>query len=493
MLQYLNPLNWMRWTAQLLYGWVTSVSWRDAPKAIPAIILVVVLSVTSLMAWTGTSDWRTNLLATQLQNAWELDDYDTAELIIRRQLSRKQNDSEAIFNMAITLDKKDQYDDAAQLMRNLVAAKNHVQAASWLLKKEYLNHAWADFDESQKDEFGQLLALLAREKGDDVGIKNLYADYLITRERYALAVPVLDELSSVQPMRGLQAAAISRSLGNETDAELYAKRCLDKVSKMSEEDPANAGLALSVAQNQLFLNRFSEGVATLERAINNTKENDESRQRLQQAMGDGIVAWINFIELSPVNSSLERRRVLLMLQQALVHAPSNPRVMALVADHVLATMNEENEEIATIRDALISGSSPGIAHFIKGTAALVNEESEVAARELEMAAKLMPNSSAILNNLAVALVARGDEELPKALKIADSSVKQARRRVPHFHETRGQILFRMGRYLDAIPDLEIALQHEDLAQKAHESLASCYAELGDPELSQSHRKAAQDE
>jgi tetratricopeptide (TPR) repeat protein len=163
----------------------------------------------------------------------------------------------------------------------------------------------------------------------------------------------------------------------------------------------------------------------------------------------------------------------------------------LVADHVLANIDEDNEEIAAVREALITGSSPGISHFIQGTAALVKDDAETATMHLELASELLPNSSAIMNNLAVALTSRGDEHLEQALKFSNAAVENSRTAAPHFYETRGQILFRLKRYLDAIPDLERALEHPDLATKAHESLATCYAELGDEELSRQHREAAE--
>jgi tetratricopeptide (TPR) repeat protein len=165
--------------------------------------------------------------------------------------------------------------------------------------------------------------------------------------------------------------------------------------------------------------------------------------------------------------------------------------MALVADRVLASIDEENQQIAAIRQALIEGSSPAIAHFIEGTSALVKDDVDKATVHLKIASELMPNSGAIMNNLAVALTSRGDENLEQALKFANSAIENTPSVAPHFYETRGQILFRLKRYLDAIPDLERALAHPDLAAGAHRSLASCYAELGEAELSKSHREAAE--
>ena len=494
MIKYLNPLAWGRWLGQLIYLWALSISWRDAPKAIPALLLIFVLSISSVIAWSDASDWRSRLMSSQLQAAWERDDFDTAELILRRKLAGRPDDTKAMHNLALTLNAQGDYDQALKLMRQLVDYRSDVASARWIIQKEYLGKSWAEFDQRQRDEFGKLLARVFREDKNDIALTNLYADYLIAAEKYGEAIPVLDALSRGQPMRGLQAAAISRSLGNDAIANLFAEKSLEKVGQMAEEDPANSTLVLSVAQNQLFLRRYSDSVKTLQRGISSAKTNDE-RQLLQQAFGDAVVAWINYIESTPVESIRERVRVLRMLQSAIQIAPNNPRVMALVADHVLSNIDEDNEQIAAVREALISGSSPAIAHFIQGTAALVNDDAETATMHLKLASELLPNSSAIMNNLAVALTSRGDEHLEQALKFANAAIEKAiensRTAAPHFYETRGQILFRLKRYLDAIPDLERALAHPDLASKAHESLATCYAKLGDEKLSRQHREAAE--
>jgi len=55
MLKYFNPLLWMRWISQFVYAWCLAVPWRDAPKAIPAIILVVVF-VASVLTYSRRAD-----------------------------------------------------------------------------------------------------------------------------------------------------------------------------------------------------------------------------------------------------------------------------------------------------------------------------------------------------------------------------------------------------------------------------------------------------
>ncbi len=488
MLRYLNPIQWSKWFGQLCFAWFMSIPWQNAARGIPAILLAGGLMISAVAAYSGGSAWRKNLLGGQIGEAWEADDFATAELILRRQLSYSPNNTDLAYGLALTKDAQEQHEDALALMRQLVKARQVEKAARWVLEKEYIGKEWGKLDNEQKDEFGALLAVVNKKAPKDVAIKQLYADYLIACEKFPQAIPLLDELSRVQPMRGLQAAALARKLGNNATADRLAERTLDAVDKLSEEDPTNSVLALAVAQNQLFLKRFDDAVRTLDRAIPRAKTDDD-RLRLNQAMGDSIVAWVGYLEESPNKSLQQRLRVLKMLQTALQYAPNNPRVLTLVADQVLSTLDEDDEQIATVRKALVNGSSTGIAHFIRGTAALMRDDVDSATTSLKLAAEHMPHSGAILNNLAVALSVRDDSNLEQALKISESAIKQTPNATPHFFETRGQILCRLGRHLDAIPDLERALAVESLAPKAHESLAVCYEAIGEKELSRLHREA----
>ncbi len=64
---------------------------------------------------------------------------------------------------------------------------------------------------------------------------------------------------------------------------------------------------------------------------------------------------------------------------------------------------------------------------------------------------------------------------------------------PYFRDTRGQILVKLGRYQDAIPDLEVALQAPELAKDVHRALALAYEGLGLKDLAEAHRLRAVDE
>ena len=488
-MQALNPLNWIRWTFEFVRAWFLGIPWSDAPKAIPAIILSIILFTTGFIAFSAGTGWRNRLLDRQLQVSIDRDDFPTAEIVIRRQLEADQDNVDLVYRFAMVRDAQSFTEEATALMRQLLT-KRYLPAAKWLLQNELIGKKWTDFDDEKLEQAGQILALISDREPNNVAVKKMYAEYLIFEQRYASAIPILDELSEVEPMLGLQAAAFARRLGDRDAAEQYASKTLEKIEDMLKDDPTNAFLAMHIARNQIFLERHSDAIRTLRRSIDLVKTKDEKRM-LSQALGDAIVAYVNFIEKSPSDTITERLRVLRMLDVAIQIAPNNPRVVTMVADHVLNSLNDDNAEITSVRRGLIEGSPLGISHFINGTSALMKGDQDQAELHLEQAAKQMPRSGAILNNLAVALAMRSQPDYERALQVSNAAIEQVSAPTPHFYETRGQILFRMGRFRDAISDLERALAEPTLAKKAHQMLADCYEKVGDLELARGHRDAAE--
>ena len=489
MLRYLNPLTYLKWIGQFIYAWGMSLPWNNAPMTIPALILVLVLGVASVIAFSSSSNnWRSNLLKKQLMVALDTDDYKTAELLLARQVHDRPEDGDTRFKLAIVQDEQGKTEEAVSQMQRLVSTKRHKEAARWLVRTKFDQKKWQELTDEDKEEFGFLAKLMFDEYPNDPGAKNLYADYLIASGSLSKALPVLRDLAIQNPLRGLQAAAVARRLKLDEEANAIALRSLNEMSTMSDEDPTNLSVSLAVAQNQLFLKRHTEAVQTLDKAMKLAKT-PEHQQLARQAFGDAIVAFVQHIEDTSDGTIAERVRILKMLRVALEHAPKNPRVLTVVSNQVLATLNNDDEQIAAVRKALVSGVSPGVAHFIKGTAALMKNDSVTAARELKLASEHMPLSSAVMNNLAVVLVQNENVDLEQPLKIIEEALKLSPNSPPHYYETRGQILMRMGRYQDAISDLERALVVKSLEKKAHQDLALCYEKVNDLEMAALHKQA----
>ena len=454
MLKYLNPLTYLTWIGQFIYAWGMSLPWNTVPMTIPALILVLLLGIASVIAFSSNSNnWRSNLLKKQLMNALDTDDFKTAELLLTRQVRERPEDGDLRYRLAMIQNEQDKTDEAIAEMQRLVSTKRHKEAARWIVKTKFDQKKWQDLTDADKEEFGSLTKLMFDEYPNDPGVKNLYADYLIASGNLNKALPVLRDLAVQNPFLGLRAAAVARQLGYTDEADTIVKRSLGEMSTISDEDPTNLSISLAVAQNQIFLKQYDQAIRTLDKSVKLAKT-PEQQQQARTAFGDAVVLFVQNIEDTSSGTIAERVRILQMMKVALQYAPKNPRVLTLVSNQVLATLNEDNEQIAAVREALVSGVSPGVAHFIKGTAALLKNDNETATRELKLASEHMPLSSAVMNNLAVVLINNPNTDLEQPLKIIEEAIKLTPNSPPHYYETRGQILMRMERYQDAIPDLE---------------------------------------
>ena len=209
-MKYLNPILWFRWIGQFLVGWAQSVAWRRAPRAIPALLLLISLVLTAVIALNDGSSWRTDRLNRQWFATLDAEDYETAELVVMRQLHMRPEDSQLIYRLALVRDARGQTQDAIDLMWRLVRIKKEDGAARWLLEELFLGRDWAELNDREREDFGSLLALIHADNPTAIPMPQLYADYKLATDKYARAMPVLSDLMTIQPMRGLQAAALSR-------------------------------------------------------------------------------------------------------------------------------------------------------------------------------------------------------------------------------------------------------------------------------------------
>lgn len=489
MMRYFNPLVWLRWMGQFVTVWVLTIPWRETPKALPALVLTLAIVVAAAISLADGNAWRSRWIAKQYADAIEVDDFTTAELLLRRRLKVDPQDWRLHFEFARIRYQQDHHDEAVEIMGNLVSQARYGDAARWLLKEHYLGKDWQRLSDKEQAQFGDLLELLHSESGDDQTIQGLLARYYVQSNQPAQAVKILVKLSTRFPVMGLQAAAIQRSLGDETSARRLAERILERLSKRLREEPTNAALALTVAQNQLFLKQHREAVQTLEDTLGRVRNEQESI-RLRQALAAAVASHASHLQQAGDIDDEQRVQILKMLERALALDARNPLVLALVVDQVLSISDEDDARVRALQKSLVGGVSPGISHFIKGTSALMKDNHDVALVHLETAAEILPNSGAILNNLAVAMLSRDESNLEEILRLSERAIEQTNRPTPHFFETRGQIHFRLGNYLKAVPDFERALAVPSLATTSHEMLAKCYLELGQPDLSRKHAEAA---
>lgn len=217
----------------------------------------------------------------------------------------------------------------------------------------------------------------------------------------------------------------------------------------------------------------------------------EEKQQLVLMKGDVYAAWCKRLRLDSERNASDFFKAIELLGKGLAIAPQNPRLLEELT--VVGCNKDVDADVLEqkLTQAIDSGVSPGLVHFIQGTRDLLRDPPAVesALSHFQLAEQHNQSYPGILNNLAhaMAISETGD------MKVALDLVEQALRMMPNepvIYETRGRILLRMKEPAKAIADFEKALASESLRIDAHEGLAKAFGVLGRDSESRRHAEIA---
>lgn len=498
MKRYLNPITWFRWLTEFFIAWLWSLDWRNALWSIPFILITCCMGIGSAIAWSSGKAWRNRIISQELAEAYRDEEYAVVELLLKRRLRQEPEDAQLLLQLAEVRLKQDRKDESIEGLRPLALERKNGKAAVWLLKNAFDYSSPEKLVDDQVDDFRQLTEVAIAEFPDDLQVNAWRADALLKDGKVLEAVPHMEKLEKIQPMRALQIAVMLRGRQEEDRAAEFASRALRYVEDRVRDEPAKAEFRMAHAQSLIFLNRYDEAVNSLFAGLNLSKD-----ERLRPALGETLVLYAAAVRKEG-NSLQSIQKQMAILQRAMQFAPASPVVIKAISDTVLASAQDQSPEIKALRESLVSGASPAIAHFVRGTVALMEDDLKTASVELELAAKELPQSAAVLNNLAVATATQGKETndevaFDKALGFVDRAIDLAEKdtrlaaseQLLYFYETRGQIFLLQKRYTDAVAELEKALPVAGLREQVHRALADAYTGLGLEESAADHRAAAE--
>lgn len=178
-----------------------------------------------------------------------------------------------------------------------------------------------------------------------------------------------------------------------------------------------------------------------------------------------------------------------LIQQGLGQAPEDERLLALL--FAISHTDKPEAKIAreTIAKMQVERDSSAIYHFVAGSDAWQQGDTAQARTHFARAFELAPDTPAIANNMAMLLTKGEKQDAPRALGIIQAALEK-QPNDPDLRETRGQILVSLGRWVDAVKDLEFALPLVQVKKGAHTALAEAYQGLGMQDLADEHRRLA---
>jgi predicted Zn-dependent protease len=132
------------------------------------------------------------------------------------------------------------------------------------------------------------------------------------------------------------------------------------------------------------------------------------------------------------------------------------------------------------------GTAIGPVHFALAIDARLRGDGAGEMFHLDRAYQLDPKSGLIANNLAWVLSQPPHSDFPRALALINAPLGREANN-PLYLDTRGRIYMAMGRWKEALADLEVVLAKTPDAAGLHTALAEVYEKLDQPALAAEHK------
>jgi hypothetical protein len=476
-----NPIYWIVWSFDLFWKLFVSRPYRNLGPALPAIVgCLAVVAVAGVIRFQRPQEL-VNQYRDHLNSASRNQEYDQAVIAAGRLIDLSPDNLDYRFQRAIIEEKRGNVDVANELIERLAFLEKHSQAAQYLLFEKSNLKDLSKWTPEQHARFRMLLDL-SKKTGNDKRIqaRTMAAVYFNALGARQEAIRQISDIAMESTELSILLASLHLMEGEVSEAKAAAETAERGLRKKLQLNGSDKEVRLNLARMLLILQQERAASKVLMEGFQLTKD-DAYRNGAAEALiqMSGRLALV-----IGENSLLERLQV---IREAIEIAPDSPLVTDAIIDLVFQVRENKNEEIKTLGRALVSGLSSDSAHFIRGTLALMQDDVESAKLHLEQAVKANPNLPGVLNNLAVAIAAKEGGDLEYALKLSEAAVGQMQEH-PYIRETRGQILCKLKRYSDAIPDLEYALRAPELANQVHSSLAEAYEALGQKQLAEQHRE-----
>lgn len=494
----LDGMIWrlVKWTLPIWYpvaalwgffqAWLVTRSIRQMVWGLP--VVIVVLPLAALGGWTairGTSGFakQYNLA---IEKAREKKDYQSVQLYQRKLAQLGVATELTDYHTALALAKDGRVDEAYERMQQIapIDEAGFILGHVWIIEQLVTGKLDVPADEAQR------LLRIHLNHAEQLGAKGPQFDFvravLLVRENKLVdAVELLEPLAS-----GLdQAAALRMECNIRLNRAEEARRDARMVRSQREvQQRRNASLLPHECSSWMVAEQLLENLPKAQALAQQWQalepKNDAARRavaELSQRLFQATISKPNpdadqLVELFLQSAEFTDDPHDLQVQfAALYRLRADSPVAQRVVDHVIASPRTPSEILEAA-----------------GTVAATLGDQQQAIDYLHRATQKDPKNSIALNNYAYLVSQQPNGDLSTAF----AAVNQALAIKPdesRYLETRGQVLIRLGRWREAVADLEQAANSLPESRDIHLSLAKAYDALGNADLARVHREHAGNE
>jgi hypothetical protein len=433
---------------------------------------------------------------TEGKSAFQAKDYPRALTCFERLAPGADDRPEVFYRLALTAEALGDSRRAVSLMRRLAPdprcstaedRRGYAPAHFWWAR-QLLNAAAATpraTDATDEAEV-HLVQALDGELEDRERAHGLLGDLYLRRGlkggRLADAELHLGKAVTTRPIFRLSLARLYALRQDLPRARHEAEQAARFFRDRAQSDLGNLQARLAWVDALTFLEDFPTAVAAL---LEGGAATQAPVYRL--ALGRVYAAWFDARKRQPGASAGE---LLDLLDKGLTQDPASQDLLNRLLGQIRVAGPEADQARAVLRGLLAKGGTAlAPIHFALAVDARTRGDAEAERLHLELAFRLDPKTGLIANNLAWVVSQAPHPDLPRALDLVNPAVEWEPDN-PTYRDTRGHIYLAMGRWLDALTDLEVVLRRAPNTAGLHTALAQAYDKLGQAADAAEHRRLA---
>jgi tetratricopeptide (TPR) repeat protein len=504
----------------LIGRWWHGRSFRLLLQGLPALLFgIAALAVITLSLLTPAQELQA-CYQDHAENAFKTRDYKEALACYERLAILRGDEPEVLYKLAETAEEAGQRERAVVMMSQLapVDKQGYARAHFWQAHNALLagkgsiqaqQLAVTHFQRALEGGFDDANAVHAR-------LGDLYA------QKGQLEPAELHYIKAAQtkPYVRLRLMRVFALRGNKERARAEAQIAANLFSTWAGADLYNHAARLHWAEAVTFLEDFPRALTILNEGWTGTGDAVYPR-----ALGQAYAFWFDFVSRSPSPDPALRLALLerglqndpknvgllnRLLQitnlgegrlispvtsagtLALAGSPAGPGAWLAASARLAQRTGDAEHARQVLRRLLAQGQATAQAHFALGVDAWAHGRVKEARLHWERANQLAPHSPVIANNLAWLLYQLDPPDLPRALLLMNLAIETAPNDM-NYRDTRGHIFLKMGKWKEALADLEAALPTTPNGPEMHRSLAEVYEHLDAPAMAAEHRRLAQEQ
>jgi len=461
-------------------AWINSRRYKRLALTVPVVALLSLLPLMKGWMWYRGNETAAARYRAAVATAQEEKDYNRVQLFERKLSQLGQDTRLAEYNTALLLERDGKTAEAYERMQRLAPlnAPGYPLAHYWIIQRLLQKKLDVPTDKAY-ELVGNHLTSLEKTgvKGPEIDLvqANVYAHDNNLEEASRLLKPLIyrNKAAAFERLR------IDLSQNRIEDARQDATAVREQMQKQ------NVTAESLSAQDYHYWMMAEEILGNSDRArellakwIKLDPENDAAKKQLGATYLREFQAMLSSPQ--PVAADLAER-----IKNAFELADQPDAVKEQLS--IMYQQKFTSDVLAELFDRLYNtpNLAPPLAELL-GTAAAVSGEWDRAESWLRQSIAGNPNNPAVWNNLACVLLQHSNPPLDEALAAAEKAIASDTSDF-RFRQTRGQILLRLGRYQDAVNDLEYALNGMPDLPTIHQSLAKAYDALGNRQLAAFHQ------